>query len=149
MKNAIYVASSWRNHYQPDVVEALRAHGHDVYNFRNPVPGDSGFSWSQITDKPRPWPASVLTTVLGHPIAKDGFNKDADALIECDACLLVLPCGRSAHVELGFAAGLRKYTAVLMLGEEEPELMYRLTGPILGSIDEAVLWARDVARVFA
>lgn len=33
----IYVASSWRNSYYPDVVNKLRATGHDVYDFRNPL----------------------------------------------------------------------------------------------------------------
>lgn len=32
----IYVASSWRNPYQPEVVAALRKTGYEVYDFRNP-----------------------------------------------------------------------------------------------------------------
>ena len=32
----IYVASSWRNKYFPEVVECLRAEGHEVFDFRNP-----------------------------------------------------------------------------------------------------------------
>ena len=36
MKRKIYVASSWRNGYYPDVVDKLREAGHDVYDFRNP-----------------------------------------------------------------------------------------------------------------
>ena len=39
----IYVASSWRNPFYPDVVETLRKAGHDVYDFRNPPHGGSGF----------------------------------------------------------------------------------------------------------
>lgn len=35
----IYVASSWRNQYQPEVVATLRAVGHEVYDFKNPRPG--------------------------------------------------------------------------------------------------------------
>jgi len=45
---SIYVASSWRNTHQPSVVAALREAGHDVYDFRNPRPGDHGFHWSMI-----------------------------------------------------------------------------------------------------
>lgn len=33
---SIYVASSWRNPYYPEVVNRLKAEGHDVYDFRNP-----------------------------------------------------------------------------------------------------------------
>ena len=46
MKHQIYVASSWRNEYYPEVVEKLREAGHDVYDFRNPPSGDPGFKWS-------------------------------------------------------------------------------------------------------
>ena len=40
MKRKIYVASSWRNEYYPEVVAKLREAGHDVYDFRNPPSGD-------------------------------------------------------------------------------------------------------------
>lgn len=33
----LYVASSWRNRYQPRVVELARAAGLDTYDFRNPA----------------------------------------------------------------------------------------------------------------
>lgn len=33
----IYVASSWRNQYFPDVVKKLHEFGHEVYDFRNPL----------------------------------------------------------------------------------------------------------------
>lgn len=38
----IYVASSWRNPFYPDVVGRLKAEGHDVYDFRNPPHGGAG-----------------------------------------------------------------------------------------------------------
>ena len=44
----LYVASSWRNLNQPTVVELLRKCGHEVYDFRNPAPGDNGFHWEEI-----------------------------------------------------------------------------------------------------
>ena len=46
MKHKIYVASSWRNEFYPEVVEKLREAGHEVYDFRNPPSGDPGFKWS-------------------------------------------------------------------------------------------------------
>ncbi len=46
----IYVASSWRNKYYPEVVEALRAAGHEVYDFRNPPHGGAGFHWTDIDE---------------------------------------------------------------------------------------------------
>ena len=47
----IYVASSWRNTHQQAIVAALREAGHDVYDFRNPRPGDKGFAWSRSEER--------------------------------------------------------------------------------------------------
>ena len=44
----IYVASSWRNPEQPEVVTALRSLSYEVYDFRNPGDGKSGFGWREI-----------------------------------------------------------------------------------------------------
>lgn len=122
----IYVASSWRNTLQPAVVEALRADGHDVYDFRNPEPGDQGFSWRQCaTPEQLKDPRAFRRDVLTHPIARAGFEKDMAALRSADATVLVLPCGRSAHLELGWAVGAGQRTVVLLDDPmSEPELMY-------------------------
>lgn len=142
----IYVASSWRNEHQPAVVAALRAAGHEVYDFRNPEPENDGFRWTAITSNPRPWAPDVLNAVLAHPIAQHGFGLDMAALQGCDACVLVLPSGRSAHLELGWAAGAGKATAVYMPAPDEPELMYlMLDRPALGTLEAVVGWAHGVA----
>ena len=122
----IYVASSWRNNIQPKVVEALRIQGHEVYDFKNPEPGDNGFHWSEIDPDWKQWTPAELKDALRHPIAVRGFNKDMNALDECDVCILVMPCGRSAHLEAGYALGAGKPT-IILLADGEPELMYRMT----------------------
>src|SRR5689334_23347554 len=92
----IYVASSWRNTLHPEIVTLLRSEGHDVYNFRHPTPDSMGFSWSEIDPEWQDWTPRQYREALEHPIAKRGFSFDMTALQECDACLLVLPSGRSA-----------------------------------------------------
>jgi hypothetical protein len=47
------------------------------------------------------------------------------ALKWCDTCVLVLPCGRSAHLEAGWAAGAGKFT-VGLLADGEPDLMWKM-----------------------
>lgn len=56
----VYIASSWRNLYQPQVAQELRAEGHEVYDFRHPIvrhpiEGDPGFYWSEIDPKWERW----------------------------------------------------------------------------------------------
>lgn len=121
----IYVASSWRNERQPEVVEALRAAGHEVYDFKNPAPGDNGFHWTEVDGGWQSWTPETFRNALNHPVAQTGFKKDMDALEQCDACVLVMPCGRSAHLEAGYAIGAGKPTAIL-LADGEPELMYKM-----------------------
>jgi hypothetical protein len=130
----IYVASSWRNERQPAVVEALRSAGHEVYDFRNP-PSSTGFNWSEIDHEWQAWTPEQFREALEHPVAVDGFCSDMDALVACDACVLVLPCGRSAHLEAGWALGAGKHVIVL-LSQCEPELMYRMTPHLCCSMDE-------------
>lgn len=140
----IYVASSWRNPYQPEVVKALQAAGHKVYDFRHPAPGNHGFAWSEIDPDWLNWTPGLFRTLLDHPIARAGFRLDMNALKACDACVCVLPCGRSAHLELGWAQGHGKPCTVLMLDKQEPELMYLMLDRVCLSIHEAVQWAADV-----
>jgi hypothetical protein len=136
----IYVASSWRNPTQPSVVGALRTAGHEVYDFRNPAPGSQGFGWRQLgLGDAKTWTPAILRTALQHPVAQQGFALDMGALRWCDACVLVLPCGRSAHLELGWATGAGKRTIVLTAETlDEPELMYLMCDRICLSIYEVV-----------
>ncbi len=131
----IYVASSWRNNTQPQVVQSLRDYGHSVYDFKNPRPGDGGFHWSEIDHAWEDWTPEAYRDALDHPIAKAGFASDFDAMKWADTFVLVLPCGRSAHLELGWACGQGKQTLIL-LDQMEPELMTRMVDHICISLDE-------------
>lgn len=132
----IYVASSWRNPYQPDVVKNLKSKGHEVYDFRNPEPGNTGFHWSQIDEDWEYWTPNEFVEGLKHPLADEGFKFDKDALDWAEACVLVLPCGKSAHLEAGYMAGQGKPVFIRLNRPVEPELMYKLaTGGISESLE--------------
>ena len=99
----IYVASSWRNPIQQEIVAFLRSAGDDVYDFRNPAPGQHGFAWSEVNPDWLNWtPEQFIEDLYSwHPAVERGFDLDKAALDWCDVCVLVLPCGRSAHLETG------------------------------------------------
>lgn len=148
----IYVASSWRNHHQPNVVRKLRELGHEVYDFREPKfignglrskwPGEGkGFAWSDIDPDWQAWTPSEFRDALDHRVAMNGFNRDMSALEACDLCVLVLPCGRSAHLELGYAEGADKWTIVYFPSDEielEPELMYAMNDAVCIGIEDLI-----------
>lgn len=140
----LYVASSWRNVHQAGVVAALRAAGHEVYDFRNPSPGDNGFHWHEIEDEWMQWDAERFRSALTHPIADRGFGKDWGAMQWADAAVLVLPCGRSAHIEAGYFCGAKKPLIIMLLGKNEPELMYKMANAICVTIDEVVVWLSQI-----
>ena len=136
----IYVASSWRCADQPFVVEALRTLGHEVYDFRNP-PNKTGFAWSEIDPAWLGWDIDTYRELLDHQRAVEGFASDFDAMQWADTFVLVLPCGRSAHLELGWAVGQGKRTAILLSQDKfEPELMYRMVDKLATSIGELLTW---------
>jgi hypothetical protein len=55
-----------------------------------------------------------------------------------DTCVLVLPCGRSAHLEGGWFAGRGKRLIILTRDGEEPELMALIANSICVSIREVL-----------
>lgn len=125
----IYLASSWRNPLQPQAVKMLRHTGHEVYDFRNPEPGNTGFAWSDIDPDWQKWSPERFIKGLTHPIAQHGYDVDKKGLDWADTCVLLLPCGKSAHLEAGYAIGHGKQTFVVLHPEQfEPELMYLLAG---------------------
>lgn len=145
----VYVASSWRNTYQSSIVEELRRVGCQVYDFRKPSTGgpkldvltslSEGFRWSDIAPDWKGWDAAAFRdAVTTHRYAEIGFRQDAAALAWCDTCVLVMPAGRSAHLEAGWAVGAGKRLVILLLGELEPELMYRFADRIVLSLVELV-----------
>jgi hypothetical protein len=148
IRQRIYVASSWRNRSQPHVVEAFRRAGHDVYDFREPTRGEAGFSWHALgAGDPGEWTFPEFRDALAHPLAVEGFSRDAAAMEWADVCVLVLPCGRSAHLELGWFAGRGRPTAVLADPRaggghrfDGAELMYGFADVLADSVDELVAW---------
>ena len=140
----IYVASSWRNEHQQSVVDALWKDGHAVYDFKHPPQGGAGFHWGKIDSDWQNWTTKEYREALDHGYAKFGFNRDFDAMKDADACVLVLPCGRSAHLEAGWMRGAGKKVFAYIPPEcsIEPELMYGLLDGISDDLGEILAWCK-------
>lgn len=122
----VYVASSWRNKWYNAFIFHLRLSWPqlDVYDFRNP-PNKSGFGWEQINSNWKQWTFDEYVHSLTHDLAVTGYESDYNSLVECDFGIVVMPCGRSAHLEAGIMLGMGKPVYALILEEQEPELMYK------------------------
>ena len=149
----LYVASSWRNPYQPNIVELLRLAEHDVYDFRHPPGGDHlGFSWGEVDRGWETWRPEEYLRALSHPVAVAGFESDFSAMQWADACVLVLPCARSAHLEAGWFVGAGKPLVILLDEAEWPgghataELMYRMATAVAVNIEGMLEALQQIER---
>lgn len=83
---------------------------------------------------------------LSHPVAKEGYRLDFDAMVRADAFVLILPSGRSAHLEMGWACGTGvRRTCILLDGDLNdglvtPELMYKMVDHISPSFMDLLDW---------
>lgn len=112
----IYLASSWRNEYQPHLLATLRAEGHKVFDFK---------------EQPPVWTSGGEA---GDP--DEVFNIDMAALHNTNMLVLLLPAGASAHVEAGYLHGKGVPVIVHMPESCEPELMYKMFESITTTEDE-------------
>ena len=124
----IYLASSWRNKHFENLLNALRIQGYYTYDFKDPEDNElSGFSWEKVDKDFEKWTCRDFKEGLHHPEAVKAFEKDFHAMQEADYCVLLLPCGRSAHSEAGWMKGQGKKVFVLDMSEKPtPELMYQM-----------------------
>lgn len=133
-KLKIYVASSWRNEQQQEVVKLLRGVGHTVYDFKDPA---LGFHWRDIDSGWREWTPQIMRQALDHHLLNKVFAHDFEAMKWADACVTVLPCGRSAHLETGWFIGNKK-PSLILLSDGDPEMMYKMATKLCISVDEVI-----------
>ena len=118
----------------------LRAAGYETYDFRNPEPGNTGFRWSEIDPAWESWTVEQYRDALHTDIAHDGYGLDWAAMVRSDTGVLLLPSGRSAHLEAGYFVGAGKPLYALILADRvEPELMLHMADGIATSTGELLL----------
>jgi hypothetical protein len=138
----IYLASSWGNKFHSEVLQLLVDDEHKVYNFKDANPIDAGvpvptsFSWSELDKDYKNWtPIKYRDVLLKNARAQQGFMGDFRGMEWADICILLLPCGRSAHVEAGHMKGRSKRLIIYYHNNNiegfEPDLMYLLADNIV------------------
>ena len=116
-----------------EVARILRADGHTVFDdwfSAGPIADDSWQDYEQSRGR-------SYVEALHAPAAKHVFAFDYRWLNWADSVVAVLPAGKSAYGELGWARGAGKRTYALV--EEEPErwdVMLQFAETIVGSLDE-------------
>ena len=137
----IYVLGSLHNPLVPRVGRILRDEGHLVFDEWYSAGPDADKHWRDYEQ------------ARGHSLGEGLFSREAgntyrfdkDFLDWATIGVLVLPAGKSGHLELGYLIGRRIKTYVLL--DKEPEtwdLMYRLTsGGVFYSIEDLCEQLKD------
>ena len=110
----IYIASSWKNEEQClSLAGLLRNEGHKVDCFCDPSTGRYSFHWSELVKKEEDLATFDQFKFQEDPRTMRAFQEDKKWLDWSEAVVLLLPCGRSAHLEGGYAKGQGKLLYVL------------------------------------
>lgn len=134
----VYVASSWRCDMQAGVVAMLKAAKIPHYDFKD----SKGFHWSETGLDADNCTHDEYLNALTHERSIEGYARDMDALTKADAVVMVLPCGNSAHLEMGYAVATGKRTSILLPQGEKvrPDLMYKMVDRILVDVIDLLDW---------
>jgi len=129
----IYIASSWKNaDILPPFAVTLEIWGNEVDCFCREDTGRFVFSFRDIDNAENIDQFDMMKT----PQCRKAFAEDKKWLDWADTVIMVLPCGRSAHLEAGYAVGQGK--RLVILGEfpkGEWDVMYGFADLLVGLND--------------
>ena len=131
----IYLMGSLRNPEVPKAAKKLRAAGNYVFDDWFAASPTADDAWRDY-EKAR---GHDLTAALMGYAANHIFDFDKHHLDLADTGILLLPSGKSGHLELGYLIG--KGIDCYIVYPEEPErfdVMYLLANQVFNSIDQLI-----------
>lgn len=112
---SIYLIGSLRNPAVPDLAEQLRQLDFDVFDDWMAAGPEADDFWQKYENyRGRSFDEALAGHAAQHVFQFDKFHLD-----RCDAAILLLPAGKSGHLELGYMIGSGKLGFILM--DKEPE----------------------------
>lgn len=140
MKYQYFIASRWRNRdVVTELVRKLREQGKSVYSF---FEGD-GKKYRLKDTEQKYEPEELMKQFESIPNWRENsdvreiFEADMNALKDSEILILLLPAGKSAHLEAGAAYGMGK-KCILVGEQKETESLYLLFTEIYATIDEFI-----------
>jgi len=131
----IYLIGSLRNPEVPLYAKALREAGHEVFDDWFAAGPEADDYWRDYEIQRG---HSFIQALDGYA-ANHVFEFDKHHINRADAAVLVLPAGKSGHLELGYAIGLGKLGYILLDNNPERyDVMYRFATKVVPSIEELI-----------
>lgn len=130
----IYLIGSLRNPEVPVIAERLRAEGYEVFDDWFAAGPEADDKWRDY-EKNR---GRSFQQALGGYAAKHVFQFDKYHLQRADDVVLVLPAGKSGHLELGWALGQGKRGYILLDSPERWDVMYQFATKVVESVEDLI-----------
>lgn len=129
----LYLIGSLRNPRIPEVAARLRSIGFDVFDDWYAAGPEADDYWRDYEQGRE----HDLVQALDGIAANHVFNHDKHHLDDSDLGVLLLPAGRSGHLELGYLVGRGKPTHIVLEGEPERfDVMYRFATQVHRTLDD-------------
>ena len=131
----VYLIGSLRNPAVPKLAAALRAKGYEVFDDWYAAGPEADDKWQEY-EKQRG--SSYQEALDGRP-ASQVFDYDKANLDRADVAVMLMPAGKSAHLELGYFIGKGKPGFIAL--PEEPErfdVMYKFANAVCTDFDQLV-----------
>ena len=131
MKYQYFIASRWRNRDQVlELAKKLRKKGKSVYCFL-----EAPHAVHRLKNDPEEDMKNFETRDWQNDqYVKEVFKNDMEAEKESETLIMLLPAGKSAHIEAGAAYGMRKKS--ILIGEQkEAESLYLIFDESFPTID--------------
>lgn len=132
----LYLMGSLRNSLVKEIGQRLRVElNYEVFDDWQAAAPDADDCW-KVYEEGRG--NNYIEALRGYA-ARQVFDFDLKHLNESTAGLLVLPAGRSAHMELGYLRGQDKKVIILLDGDYDRwDVMYNFASLVTTSIDDVI-----------
>lgn len=131
MTRRIYLIGSLRNPEIPKIANMLREDKHEVFDDWYAAGPNADDHWRDY-EKQR---GRTFTQALSGLAAKHVYAFDREHLEKADTGLLILPAGKSGHLELGWMLGKGKNCFVLVDSPERWDVMYQFATGVFDDLD--------------
>jgi len=143
----IYIASSWKNQKQVFwLANSLENFGFEVDAFCRTSDKRYSFHWSEMVDNEIDLQKYDALSFLDDSKVQRAYQEDKKWLDWADTVIMLMPCGRSSHLEGGYGKGKGK--RLFLYGEfpkGEFDVMYALADGLFraNEFDELLNALRD------
>lgn len=139
---SVYLIGSLRNPEVLTVASKLREAGFDVFDDWMAAGPEADDYWLKYEKQK----GVSMKDALKSYAAKHVFEFDKYHLDRCDGAVLLLPAGKSGHLEVGYMAGSGKPTFALFDGEPERwDVMYQFLSGVHFNIDDLIKDMKNVS----